>query len=66
MTAAMTAQIAGKDGPNEGKLTELDQYGVITVPTKHFTWGAYRYSNARDALAAAKRGTDSASVRETA
>jgi hypothetical protein len=62
----MTAQIAGKDGPNEAELTELDRYGVITVPTKFYTWGGYRYSNARDALAAARRGTGPASEVESA
>jgi len=35
--------------------TELERYGVVTVPQKVFLWGGYRYTNARDALAAAKR-----------
>ena len=34
---------------------ELDRYGIQRVPTDTFHWGGYRYSNARDALAAAKR-----------
>jgi len=34
---------------------ELDEFGVIRVPADVFLWGEYRYSNARDALAAAKR-----------
>ena len=34
---------------------ELDQYGIARVPADVFLWGGYRYSNARDALAAAKR-----------
>jgi hypothetical protein len=34
---------------------ELDKYGIIRVPADLFRWGGYRYSNARDALAAAKR-----------
>jgi hypothetical protein len=34
---------------------ELDRYGIQRVPTDTFLWGGYRYSNARDALAAAKR-----------
>ena len=34
---------------------ELDKYGVARVPADVFLWGGYRYSNARDALAAAKR-----------
>lgn len=36
--------------------TELDQYGIKTIPLQVFEWGGYRYTNARDALAAAKRG----------
>jgi len=36
---------------------ELDKHGVTRVPADVFLWGGYRYSNARDALAAAKRGT---------
>ena len=34
---------------------ELDRYGIQRVPTDTFLWGGYRYSNARDALAAARR-----------
>lgn len=34
---------------------ELDRYGIQRVPTDTYLWGGYRYSNARDALAAAKR-----------
>ena len=34
---------------------ELDRYGIERVPADVFLWGGYRYSNARDALAAAKR-----------
>jgi hypothetical protein len=37
------------------KQAELDKYGITRVPTDVFLWGGYRYSNARDALAAAKR-----------
>ena len=35
--------------------SELDHYGIERVPADVFLWGGYRYSNARDALAAAKR-----------
>jgi len=35
--------------------SELDQYGIERIPADIFMWGGYRYSNARDALAAAKR-----------
>ena len=34
---------------------ELDRYGIQRVPADTFLWGGYRYSNARDALAAAKK-----------
>ena len=35
--------------------SELDRYGIRRVPADVFLWGGYRYSNVRDALAAAKR-----------
>jgi hypothetical protein len=34
---------------------ELDRHGITRVPAEVFLWGGYRYSNVRDALAAAKR-----------
>jgi hypothetical protein len=34
---------------------ELDRFGIERVPADVFLWGGYRYSNARDAVAAAKR-----------
>ena len=34
---------------------ELDRYGIELVPAEVFVWGGYRYSNASDAVAAAKR-----------
>ena len=36
--------------------SELARYGIERVPADVFLWGGYRYSNARDAVAAAKRG----------
>jgi len=36
--------------------TELEKFGVVTIPLEVFEWGGYRYSNAHDAVAAAKRG----------
>jgi hypothetical protein len=36
---------------------ELRRHGIETVQTETFLWGGYRYSNAGDALAAAKRET---------
>lgn len=34
---------------------ELDRHGIETVPANVYLWGGYRYSQARDAIAAAKR-----------
>jgi hypothetical protein len=34
---------------------ELHRYGIERVPADVYLWRGYRYSNARDALAAAKR-----------
>ena len=34
---------------------ELDRLGIKRVPTEVFVWGEFRYSNAHDALAAARR-----------
>jgi hypothetical protein len=35
---------------------ELARLGIERVQTESFLWGGYRYGNARDAIAAAKRG----------
>ncbi len=34
---------------------ELARFGIERVQTESFLWGGYRYSNMRDAIAAAKR-----------
>ena len=34
---------------------ELYRYGIKRVPAHQYLWSGYRYSNARDALAAGKR-----------
>lgn len=39
----------------EPKPKELERYGIVRVPSEFFLWDGYRYSYARDALAAAKR-----------
>lgn len=39
--------------------TELDRYGIERVPADVYLWGGYRYSNARDAIAAAQRNAKS-------
>ena len=43
--------------PEQENVSEADlaRYGIERVPVDVFLWGGYRYSNARDALAAAKR-----------
>ena len=43
----------------EVEQAELDRYGIERVPANVYLWGGYRYSNARDALAAAKRSAKS-------
>jgi hypothetical protein len=40
---------------DESEQAELDKYGIERVPSEFFLWGGFRYSHARDALAAAKR-----------
>lgn len=34
---------------------ELKRYGIVPVQLTIFEWGGYRYSNASDAIAAARR-----------
>jgi hypothetical protein len=34
---------------------ELERYGIQKVPADVYLWGGYRYSSAREALAAATR-----------
>ena len=38
---------------------QLDRYGVATVLKPSYEWGGFRYSNATDAIAAARRGQSS-------
>jgi hypothetical protein len=40
--------------------SELRRYGIMPVQLTVFDWGGYRYTNSRDAIAAAKRGASSA------
>ena len=35
--------------------SELKRYGITPVQLTVYDWGGYRYSNSRDAIAAAKR-----------
>ena len=41
----------------EGTDVELKELGITPVQLTVFHWGGYRYSNSRDAIAAAKRAT---------
>lgn len=43
------------DSAETSALLELDRFGIEVVPVKTYLWGGYRYSSARDAVAAAKR-----------
>jgi len=36
---------------------ELTKYGIATIAVEVFEWGGYRYSNAHDAVAAARRAS---------
>ena len=45
--------------PETAELIQSDllaQYGVTAIPLTSYEWGGYRYTNAHDAIAAAKRG----------
>lgn len=39
-----------------GLAEQLEEYGIVTVPAATYEWGGFRYTNAREAIAAAKRG----------
>jgi len=41
---------------DKAEQAEFARLGITRVPADVFLWGGYRYSNARDALTAAKRG----------
>ncbi len=45
-------------GNNDNNLDELElaRHGIERVTTDSFLWNGYKYSNAKDAIAAAKRG----------
>ena len=51
----MSAMRPLPDEDQDAMQAELARYGIERVPADVFLWGGYRYSNARDALAAAKR-----------
>lgn len=39
-----------------GVRAELDRYDIAVILQTVYEWGGYRYTNASDAIAAAKRG----------
>jgi len=54
-------QFAASHAPNAAAgpphmCAELDRYDVAVVLQAVYEWSGYRYTNARDAIAAAKRG----------
>ena len=59
--AALVSAAAAIKNPPEaqaraaGAQDELTALGITWVQTKTFEWGGYRYTNAQDAIAAAKR-----------
>ena len=54
MTQAIDSPAAGRQD-DEALRRELDRLGITAVPLTVFEWGGYRYGNASDAIAAAKR-----------
>ena len=42
-------------GNKKAEQAELDKHGIKRVPADVFLWGGFRYSNAHDAIAAARR-----------
>lgn len=46
----------GLHAPQDDQSTEFARLGIIPVNTTIYRWGGYTYTNAHDALAAAKRG----------
>jgi hypothetical protein len=43
------------EAAEKAAILEIDRFGIEVVATKTYLWGGYRYSSARDAVAAAKR-----------
>ena len=52
---AMSARGRSMDEGEKAVQAELDRHGIERVPADVYLWGGYRYSNARNALAAARR-----------
>lgn len=48
--------LLGSDATDSNQDELLARYGITSVPTMRYEWGGFRYTNAHDAIAAAKRG----------
>jgi len=64
MPAMPTPSTAGSEKsahpPQKSAATQADllaHHGITEVPLVSYEWGGFRYTNAPDAIAAAKRGT---------
>ena len=58
-SAAKSEAPHGAPDPLQGAVTQTDLltlYGIKAVPSVSYEWGGYRYTNASDAISAAKRG----------
>lgn len=54
-TGAHSASPPNADPDARKSAAELDRFGIMQVPVMTYEWGGYRYSNASDAIAAARR-----------
>lgn len=52
-------QIRPESTSTEDLQHQLQRYGIVPVQLTVFDWGGYRYTNANDAIAAAKRASSS-------
>jgi hypothetical protein len=52
----MNAPITG--GLDQSEESELARLGIERKTVQTFHWGGFRYTNARDAIAAARRGQE--------
>ena len=52
-------QIRPESTSTEDLQHQLQRYGIVPVQLTVFDWGGYRYTNASDAIAAAKRASSS-------
>ena len=55
MTSTAFPASDGSTNSWESERSELKRYGITQVQLTVFDWGGYRYSNSKDAIAAAKR-----------